>query len=518
MITERLEYTAHDTVAAGMYLYAGLVAVGLGGIADRIGVDGAVFQLYAVGDALHVLLGYILVRPYVIYLFLHIFRMGELGGEVAVVGEQKHTGGIAVKASHGIDALVARALHEVKHGSAPIGIVGSRDTVLRLVEQDVALALQSHDLLIVFHLVCVGDLCAEFGYYLAVDLYQTLLDEFVGLAARADAGIGHELVQADLFFRIQFGHLILYAFGTGNEALALTHVVFLETTSLHAGTVIVATLIAVVTAGTVAIRTLLAVTALLTLIVVAALLTIVVVGTLLAVAALLTLIVVAGLTITALIVAVVVAALLTVIVVGTLLTVTALLTLVVVTFVVAALLTIVVVGALLAVVVARLISSLLRLLCSCVFSALCRCGCCRCGRRSGVSYSLRSLGTGLRRIGALLVIATGATVISALLTLIVVTGLTVATLLTIVVVGALLAIGTLLTRLPVIVAGLIAALLARLVSSLRTLCTVAAMLSIVEILILVMIVGCMSSVVTKPDRLSNAGTFRFFSFVSFHVE
>ena len=37
------------------------------------------------------------------------------------------------------------------------------------------------------------DLCAEFGDDVAVDLDHAVLDMFVGFAARADSGVGHEL-------------------------------------------------------------------------------------------------------------------------------------------------------------------------------------------------------------------------------------------------------------------------------------------------------------------------------------
>ncbi len=155
MVAERLEDAAHDAVAARVDLDAGLVAVGLGGIADGVGVDGAVLELDAVGDALHVILADIAVAPHVIDFFLHEFGVCELRGEVAVVGEQEHTGGVAVKATYGVDALVAGALHEVQHCEAAVGVIAGGDAVFGLVEQDVALALGCHDLLVVFHHVAV---------------------------------------------------------------------------------------------------------------------------------------------------------------------------------------------------------------------------------------------------------------------------------------------------------------------------------------------------------------------------
>ena len=45
---------------------------------------------------------------------------------------------------------------------------------------------------------------------------------FVGFAARADSGVGHEFVQTYLFVRIHFGLFVFHTFGTWHEALAWT--------------------------------------------------------------------------------------------------------------------------------------------------------------------------------------------------------------------------------------------------------------------------------------------------------
>ena len=217
----------------------------------------------------------------------------------------------------------------------------------------------------------MGDLCAEFGNHFTVYFHKPLLYEFIGLPTGADSGICHELVQADLFIRIKHRHFIFHTLGTRDKALALTHVVFLETSTL-AGTVETA-LIAIITTlprTIIVIRALLAVTTLLTLVVVAA--GTVVVGALLAVTALLALVVVAAgtvvvralLAVTTLLALVVVAA--GTVVVGALLAVTALLALVVIAWLVTALLTVIVIWAL-AIIVTRLITALLGLLCSCTF-------------------------------------------------------------------------------------------------------------------------------------------------------
>ncbi len=159
------------------------------------------------------------------------------------------------------------------------------------------------------------DLGAELGHYLAVDLDQALLDEFVGFAARADAGIAHIFVETDLFVGIGYGHFVFHAFGARSEALAT------------AGESVVVLAVAVVERALSG-ATLVVVGTLTTLIVVGALLsgtTLVVVGTLAAlvvIGALLALLIsaLAALVVVGTLLALLISALTALIVVGTLLT------------------------------------------------------------------------------------------------------------------------------------------------------------------------------------------------------
>ena len=144
--------------------------------------------------------------------------MGKLGREVTIVGEQEHTSGVAVESSHGIDAFLTCTLDEVHDGLAAVGVVAGGDGILGLVEQDVAFLLGGHYLAVVLNDVLGGDLHSEFGSYLAIDLDETLLDVFISHTARADAGVGHELVQADLHVGIDSGLLVDDALGLGREA------------------------------------------------------------------------------------------------------------------------------------------------------------------------------------------------------------------------------------------------------------------------------------------------------------
>jgi len=190
------------------------------GVADCIGVYGAVFKLNAVGYALHIVFGDVAVAPYVIYFLLHEFGVCELGGKVAVVGEQEYACGVAVEASYGVDAFRACAFHEVHDGEASVGVIACGHAVFGLVEQNVALALEGNNLVVVLNHIVVGDFCAEFGYYLTVDLYEALLDKFVGFAARADACVAHVFVEANLFVGIRSFNLVFNAFGAWGEAFS----------------------------------------------------------------------------------------------------------------------------------------------------------------------------------------------------------------------------------------------------------------------------------------------------------
>ena len=248
MIAQRFKNAAHDAVAARVDLDACLLAVGGGDVTYGIGVDGAIVEFNAVGDVLHVLLADGLVGPYLVDFLLDILRVGEFGCQVTVVGEQEHTGGVAVKSSHGIDAFLTSTLDEVHDGLAAVGIVTGGDAVFGLIEQDVALLLGGYDLAIIFYNVLGGNLHTEFGDYLAIDLDKALLDVFISHTARADAGVGHELVQANLHVGINRGLLIDDALGLGREAhLGLRTLLALGTLLEATGTLLIAALALLIT-------------------------------------------------------------------------------------------------------------------------------------------------------------------------------------------------------------------------------------------------------------------------------
>ena len=94
-----------------MNLNAHLLLVCVGGIADCIGLDVAIFERDAIGNLLHVGGREVLVKMNMVNLLLQELGVSEFGCQVAVVGEEKHTCGVAVKTTNGIDALAAAVLH-----------------------------------------------------------------------------------------------------------------------------------------------------------------------------------------------------------------------------------------------------------------------------------------------------------------------------------------------------------------------------------------------------------------------
>ena len=438
MVAEALEDAAHYAVTSRVDFDTGLIAVSLGGIADCVGMDGAVFKLDTVGDALHVVLRDVFVGPYMVDFLLDIFGMGQLGGKVAVVGEQEDAGGVAVETPYGIYPLLTGVLHDVEHCQTSVGVIAGGDAVLGFVEKDVALAFQCDHLVIILDGVVMGNLGAEFGNDLPVDLYEALLDKFVGFAARADTGVGHELVETNLFVGIGYGHFILDALGTRGETLAAVGHAKLVLARLRGFAVVVVTTLAVIV-----------VISVLTVVVSALTVVIVVVSALVVISALTVVIVVVSALVVVAALAVVVSVL-TVVIPALAVIVVSVLAVVVIsalTVVVISALTVVVIPALTVVVVTSLL--LTGLVCAGVVGGSVA-GCFGCSRFRSF-FGFGSGHSGLRIVSGsmlLTVLITTAvvivTVVAALpllvTTLVVVT--VVAALLTVVVVGTVLLIGT----------------------------------------------------------------------------
>lgn len=220
MIAQVLEDAADYAVLAGMNLYAGLVAVSVGGIGDGISMDFAVFKFYAVSYGLHILFGNILVSPDMVDFLLNVLRMCELGGQLSVVSEQKYASSHSVKTTHRVDALIACTFNQVHDSFTVLGVVTGGHAVLGFVEQDIAFLFQSHDLAVIFYDIAIFDFGTKLGYWFTVNSNQALRNEFIGFAARTNSGIGHIFVQPQFIVRAHDRLLILHWLGFRNKTLA----------------------------------------------------------------------------------------------------------------------------------------------------------------------------------------------------------------------------------------------------------------------------------------------------------
>ncbi len=152
--------------------------------------------------------------------------LGQTIGEVAIVGHQKQALAEVIEATDGIeprhfavlagDFLLRLLAKEFHDGWAAFGVVERGDVAARLVDHEVALRLRAGealavDLDVVVRRVGAG---AEFGDDLAVDLNAAVEDDLLGGAARGDAGLREDFLQAVAAWFVFFYllHLIIIAF------------------------------------------------------------------------------------------------------------------------------------------------------------------------------------------------------------------------------------------------------------------------------------------------------------------
>ena len=210
-VAEVLEDAAHDAVLAAVNLDAYLTLVGVAGILDGVGMYFAVLKFDAVGNLLQVVCCHVLVEIDMVNLLLEELGVCELRGEVAVVGEEKHAGGVAVESAYGVDALRTYVLDEVHYGLALLWVIACGDAILRFVEQDINLLLKGYGLVVELYFVGAHYLCSEFCYSFAVHCHHSCLYEFIGFATAAYACVGEELVETDGFVRVEVLLFIFYA-------------------------------------------------------------------------------------------------------------------------------------------------------------------------------------------------------------------------------------------------------------------------------------------------------------------
>ena len=253
-----------------MNLNTHLALIVLIGILHGIGMYLTVFKRHALSYLFEIVSSDILVKMHMIHLLLQELGMGEFAGHIAIVGEQEHTGGVAVETAHGIDALGTSILHEIHYGLALLRIVAGGDVIFRLVEKHIDFLFKAYGIVVELHLIGAEHFGAQLGNHLTIDRDYTCLDELISLPTRAHSGIGQIFIQTNRLIGIVVGRAGTETAGT---IVAITAAVVVATTVVIAATIVVAALLTVATlltaiAATVVVATLLTtVTTLLTVIV-----------------------------------------------------------------------------------------------------------------------------------------------------------------------------------------------------------------------------------------------------------
>ena len=195
------EYTAHDTVAARVYLDTDLLLV-LACIGYLVGIDLTVLERHALGYTLHVGTRQRLVECHLIYLLLLERRVRQLAGHIAVIGEKQQSHTVLVETSYGIYTLRAGVLHKIHHRFVGMRVVHRRHISLGLVQYEIHLLLALNALVVETHVVRRLNLRTEFRHDHAVHSNQTCLYVIVGLTSRAETRLSQKTVQTYLV-----GHL-----------------------------------------------------------------------------------------------------------------------------------------------------------------------------------------------------------------------------------------------------------------------------------------------------------------------
>ena len=149
-----------------------------------IGLDVAVVEVKSHREDL-LLVGLLkrFVEDDLVDFLLVVGRVGELLGDLAVVGEHQHTGGVLVEPSDREHPQFASP-EKIHDGLLGVRVAGAGDKALRLVHHDVDLLLALEPLAIEADIVVEDvDLRSKLGHNLSVDGHDTGLDEVVSLAA-----------------------------------------------------------------------------------------------------------------------------------------------------------------------------------------------------------------------------------------------------------------------------------------------------------------------------------------------
>ena len=114
-------------------------------------------------------------------LLLEEFGVCKAACHLTVIGKKQDTCCIAVKTAYGIYTLLAGTLDIIHNCLALLRIIHGGNAILGLIEQNINLALYVYQLVMEQHVVTAMDLGAKLGNSLSVNLYDTGLDELIGL-------------------------------------------------------------------------------------------------------------------------------------------------------------------------------------------------------------------------------------------------------------------------------------------------------------------------------------------------
>jgi hypothetical protein len=155
---------------------------------------------------------------------LDLIDLIDVGGGVsealshfAIVGEKEEASGVLVEPSDGIDAFFAATLDEEHDGVAFLWVVEGGDIAFRFVEEKIAFGFAAQHFAAIGDDIALVDFETEGGDDLSVDGDSAGLDQLVGFAARAYAGVG------DVF--VETCGAVVFGFGRGLTIFAAAYFV-----------------------------------------------------------------------------------------------------------------------------------------------------------------------------------------------------------------------------------------------------------------------------------------------------
>ena len=197
LVTEVLEHTANDTVAARVNLYANRLLIVLD-IRNLIEEDIAILESDTLSKLLEISACESLILSNLVNLLLTQRWVSQLTSNIAIVSEEQQAQRVLIEATYRIDALLASVLHQLHYGLLGVVILESCNIALRLVQHEIYILLALQTLVVKLHNVSRPNLSSELGYDNAVYAYQTCCDEIISLATRAKTRLCNKAIQANL--------------------------------------------------------------------------------------------------------------------------------------------------------------------------------------------------------------------------------------------------------------------------------------------------------------------------------